>query len=53
MDTGIKGLLVGKPSVEKLREAATRAGMRSLRQAALRLAADGTTSLEEAARLTT
>lgn len=51
MDAPVKALLVGRPSVEKIRDLAVRAGMRTLRQAALRLVIDGSTSLEEAARV--
>jgi type II secretory ATPase GspE/PulE/Tfp pilus assembly ATPase PilB-like protein len=51
VDGPMRGLLVGRPSIEVIRQAALRAGMRSLRRAAMIKVAEGLTSLTEIDRV--
>jgi len=51
VDEQIRARLVGKPSIEELRQVARQAGTRPLRQAALLLVAKGLSSLGEVDRL--
>ncbi|MFM8498356.1 MAG: GspE/PulE family protein [Planctomycetia bacterium] len=48
----VRSMLVGHPSLEAIRAAAAQAGVRSLKQAALRKVLEGVTSLTEAKRVT-
>jgi len=50
-DKGVRDLLIGRPSIEDLRAAARRAGMRTLRESALMKVVEGVTSLSECARV--
>jgi len=52
MDVGLRSLIAERASPEKLREAAHRRGLHTLRDAALALVAGGITTLEEANRVT-
>jgi general secretion pathway protein E len=52
LDDEIRELIAGREPVRRLKEAARRRGMRSLREAALALAAEGVTSLQEVNRVT-
>ena len=51
-DTEIRNLLVGRPSIEMLRNAARKNGMRTLLRSALVKACEGVTSISEAERVT-
>jgi general secretion pathway protein E len=51
-DDEIRELIAGREPVRRLKEAARRRGMRALREAALALAAEGITSLQEVNRVT-
>jgi general secretion pathway protein E len=51
-DDEIRELIAGREPVRRLKEAARRRGMTSLREAALALAAEGVTSLQEVNRVT-
>jgi type II secretory ATPase GspE/PulE/Tfp pilus assembly ATPase PilB-like protein len=51
-DTTIRNLLVGRPSIEMIREAARKNGMRTLLRQALVKACEGVTSISEAERVT-
>lgn len=51
VDGAIRALLVGRPSLEGVREAAARQGMKTLRVSALQKAIDGLTTLEEVDRV--
>jgi general secretion pathway protein E len=48
----LRATLVGRPSLEDIRKAAAKGGVRTLRQAALRKVLEGVTSLAEAKRVT-
>lgn len=48
----LRAMLVGRPSLEQIRHAAGQAGVRSLKQAALRKVLEGVTSISEAKRVT-
>jgi len=48
----IRAMLVGRPSLEEIRQAAAREGVRSLRESALRKVLEGVTSISEAKRVT-
>ncbi len=48
----IRELIIGRAPIRQLKEAARRGGTRSLRESAVDLVRDGTTSLEEANRVT-
>jgi len=50
-DKGVRDLLIGRPSIEDLRAAARKAGMRTLRESALLKVVEGVTSLSECARV--
>jgi general secretion pathway protein E len=52
VDQAIRELLVGRPSIEAIKAAARKAGMRTLRQSGLYKVVAGVTSLEEIARVT-
>jgi len=52
LDDEIRELILTRAPIRQLKEAARRAGTRSLRDSALDLVRDGTTSLEEANRVT-
>ncbi len=52
VDDRIRGLISSRASAEDLSRAARRAGMKSLREDAVRKAAEGRTTLEEALRVT-
>jgi len=51
VDTAVRSLLVGRPSLEHVRQAAARQGMKTLRQAATLKAVEGITTLEEIDRV--
>jgi general secretion pathway protein E len=51
VDGPMRSLLVGRPSIEVIRQAALKAGMRSLRRAAIIKVAEGLTSLAEIDRV--
>jgi type II secretory ATPase GspE/PulE/Tfp pilus assembly ATPase PilB-like protein len=51
VDGAIRALLVGRPSLEGIREAAARQGMKTLRVSALQKAIDGRTTLDEVDRV--
>jgi general secretion pathway protein E len=51
VDGPIRALLVGRPSLEAIRDAATRQGMKTLRVSALHKAIEGLTTLEEVDRV--
>lgn len=51
VDGPIRALLVGRPSLEGVREAAARQGMKTLRVSALQKAIEGLTTLEEVDRV--
>ncbi|MFM8984547.1 MAG: GspE/PulE family protein, partial [Planctomycetia bacterium] len=51
VDGEVRGLLVGRPSLETIRAAARKAGTRTLWQSALRKVIDGQTSVAEAERV--
>jgi general secretion pathway protein E len=51
-DTEIRSLLVGRPSIEMVRNAARKSGMRTLLRSALVKACEGVTSISEAERVT-
>ena len=51
-DTAIRNLLVGRPSIEAIRETARKNGMRTLLRSALVKACEGVTSIGEAERVT-
>jgi type II secretory ATPase GspE/PulE/Tfp pilus assembly ATPase PilB-like protein len=47
----VRSLLVGRPSLEHVRQAAARQGMKTLRQAAILKAVEGVTTLDEIDRV--
>jgi type II secretory ATPase GspE/PulE/Tfp pilus assembly ATPase PilB-like protein len=51
-DTAIRNLLVGRPSIEMIRDVARKNGMRTLLRQALVKACEGATSISEAERVT-
>ena len=51
VDTAVRSLLVGRPSLEHVRQAAARQGMKTLRQAAILKAVEGVTTLDEIDRV--
>jgi type II secretory ATPase GspE/PulE/Tfp pilus assembly ATPase PilB-like protein len=51
-DNTIKDLLVGRPSIQAIRAAAKKAGMRTLQDSAMQKVVSGMTSLSEVARVT-
>ena len=51
VDTAVRSLLVGRPSLEHVRQAASRQGMKTLRQAAILKAVEGVTTLDEIDRV--
>jgi general secretion pathway protein E len=51
VDGAIRALLVGRPSLEGIREAAARQGMKTLRVSALQKAIEGRTTLDEVDRV--
>ena len=51
LDSEIRSLLVGRPSLEAVRGAARKAGMRTMWQSALYKVVNGETSLTEAERV--
>ena len=51
VDGPIRALLVGRPSLEGIREAAARQGMKTLRVSALQKAIEGRTTLDEVDRV--
>jgi type II secretory ATPase GspE/PulE/Tfp pilus assembly ATPase PilB-like protein len=52
VDKSIRELLVGRPSIQAIREAARRGGMRSLQEAGLQKVIAGITSVNEVVRVT-
>jgi type II secretory ATPase GspE/PulE/Tfp pilus assembly ATPase PilB-like protein len=52
IDNAIRDLLVGRPSIQAIKAAARKAGMRTLQQSGLYKVVAGITSLEEIARVT-
>ena len=52
LDAAMRELIAARPSVEAIRAAARKAGMRTLLQSALLLACEGVTSISEAERVT-
>jgi type II secretory ATPase GspE/PulE/Tfp pilus assembly ATPase PilB-like protein len=52
VDKSIRDLLVGRPSIQAIREAARRGGMRSLQEAGLQKVIAGITSVNEVVRVT-
>ncbi|MFM7205241.1 MAG: GspE/PulE family protein [Planctomycetaceae bacterium] len=51
IDADVRSLLVGRPSLEHVRRAAARQGMKTLRQAAILKAVEGVTTLDEVDRV--